>query len=150
MHLQYLSAATQERLVTAPAAAYVAAVAIAAGFSVTIPTAPVQDITAYAEGAVNQAVDKVVGIFNEVRPLDIDASVRFARQVYTARYEVAHGLMLEKTGEANFGGVLDLFGIGLCVSAEFVQQLSDNSAAIMKVLPACITAARQIATPGQA
>lgn len=150
MHLQYLTPQTQETLVRAPAQAYAQAVALAAAFAVVVPTAPVDDINTYAVGATEQALCRVVGIFNEVRPLDCEATMALALGLWKARYEVAHGLILEKVQEVSAASPLDLFGIGFCVSFEASKALCDNAAAIMPVLGACIRAARQIVTSADA
>lgn len=150
MNLQYLSPQTQEAIISVPPAAYAAAVAIATGYACPIPSGVVQDIKAYTDGSVGQALDAIVGTFNEVRPLPIDEVVLNAKNVYQARYEVAFGLIIEKAGSANFADVLDLFGIGFCISGDFVGQLKLHSADIMKVLPACLVAARQIVQPKNA
>lgn len=150
MHLQYLTPQTQEALLRAPKEAYSLAVAITAGFSMTIPTAIVDNVDQYLHGATEEAILRVVGVFNEARPVNIDETVAIAIQVWRSRYEVAHGLILETVGACAANSPLDLFGIGFCLTPEVTKRMSDNAAAIMPVLGACIKAARQITANPQA
>lgn len=146
MQLKFITPQTQDSMMAVKRVSYMAAVAIAAGFSVPVPVSPVTNFDEYVKTATSTLISKVIGVFNEVRPVDINETIDFATRVYKARYEVAHGLMLEQTGAANFCGVLDLFGIGLCLTKENNEVLHENAPEIMLVLGAVIKAARQITT----
>lgn len=143
MHLNYFSPQEQEIIVTKPSIAWTLACGIAAGFVTPIPTAAVQDIASYADGSC-ELMKQVLGVFNEVRPIDIDFACQVGKSMFYTRYDLCHQSLTMMTPGIQPECCFSSLGIGVRFSPEVLQQIKEHTKDINQCLMMTIRAASGI------
>lgn len=133
MHHQYLDPDTIQAIsAVTNRAHYCAAVAMAIAYALPLPSQPVESPLAYFQEQFKQVAENIAGVFTEVRPLSITETGEDVRQLWNARYAVAHGSAIPQitAGSGMSPSVLSLFGISYNVCAPLLNTLSENVAVI--------------------
>lgn len=143
MHHQYLDPDTIQAISAVQNRAhYSAAVALAIAYALPLPSQPVESPLAYFQEQFKQVAENVAGVFTEVRPLSITETGEDVRQLWNARYAVAHGSAIAQitAGSGMSSSVLSLFGISYSVNASLLKLISDNAAQIEPIYAKILSA----------
>lgn len=146
MHLQFIAPSTVDAIVAQDATAYRFAVARAVASVLPVPASPVESANVFFKENHEEIAEKIVGTFNEARPLDFDQTMDAAKALWMVRYATVHdaaddaiieGLMIKPS-------LLDFFGATPFLSVQQRDFLLENHQEVLKTMGQCIKAARKM------
>lgn len=146
MHLQYITPLAVDALVAQDATAYCYAVARAVASVLPVPAAPVESASVFFDETHEEIAEKIVGTFNEARPLDFNKTLATAKSLWMVRYGTLH----DAADDAIIEGLsvaptlFDFFGATAFVSNEDRDYLVENHKEVLKTVGMCIKAARKM------
>lgn len=146
MHLQYITPQNLDALLAQDPKAYLFAVARGVASVLPVPASPIENPGMHFDASHAEVAEKIIGTFNEARPLDFTKTLEAAKVFWLVRYATLHDAADDSIieGLVVTPSIFDLFGATVYVPYEMRDYLAENFKAVLPTVGLCIKVSRKM------